>query len=80
MGVQQVRDATGVKFTHEQAVHAESGGYLSTGCLHGRHDYCQCDTGAAGTKIPGQCKFCALPCRCACHQERTHEGEHQDPV
>jgi hypothetical protein len=50
--------------------------YLSTGCLHGDltlpdgrtgHEYCQGDTGHAGTKQPGQCKFCAAPCRCDCH-------------
>lgn len=43
--------------------------YLSTGCLHGEHEYCQSDTGAAGTKIPAQCKFCKAPCGCACHHK-----------
>ncbi|MCX5209751.1 hypothetical protein OG689_10695 [Kitasatospora sp. NBC_00240] len=42
--------------------------YLSTGCLHGDHAYCRSDTGAAGTKTPAVCKFCAAPCVCVCHQ------------
>ena len=42
--------------------------YLSTGCLHGHHDYCQNHTGHSGTKTPAQCKFCAAPCTCGCHQ------------
>ncbi|MBB1252901.1 hypothetical protein H3146_05905 [Streptomyces sp. OF3] len=46
--------------------------YLSTGCLHGRHDYCQAMTGANGQKRPGQCKFAdehgCTPCVCPCHQ------------
>lgn len=46
--------------------------YLSTGCLHGMHAYCQSDTGAAGTKTPAQCKFCAAPCRCWCHSTCPH--------
>ncbi|MFF5473375.1 hypothetical protein [Streptomyces achromogenes] len=54
--------------------------YLSTGCLHGDlvlpdgrtgHQYCQGDTGQAGAKSPAQCKFCATPCVCPCHQEQT---------
>lgn len=48
--------------------------YLSTGCLHGEHEYCQNSTGAAGAKTPAECKFCKAPCRCACHQKR-HEGQ-----
>ena len=41
--------------------------YLSTGCLHGRHDYCQGTTGLAGKKRPGECKFCGAKCVCECH-------------
>lgn len=50
--------------------------YLSTGCLHGDvvlkdgrtgHEYCQGDTGHAGSKRPAECKFCAAPCTCLCH-------------
>ncbi|MFJ3699548.1 hypothetical protein ACIPW9_36400 [Streptomyces sp. NPDC090052] len=41
--------------------------YLSTGCLHGEHAYCQGETGQAGAKTPAQCKFCAAPCQCTCH-------------
>lgn len=49
---------------------AHPGGYLSTACLHGLHDYCNAYTGAAGTKIPAKCKFCGAACRCdapGCH-------------
>jgi hypothetical protein len=49
---------------------AHPDGYLSTACLHGLHDYCKAYTGAAGTKIPAQCKFCGAHCRCqhpGCH-------------
>lgn len=52
--------------------------YLSTGCgcqgdellADGRtgHEYCQGETGAAGLKKPGVCKFCKAPCVCPCHQ------------
>jgi hypothetical protein len=43
--------------------------YLSTGCLHGRHDYCQNKQGQAGPKRPGECKFCGAPCICPCHRK-----------
>lgn len=42
--------------------------YLSTGCLHGNHGYCQGTTGANGAKKPAECKFCAARCVCECHQ------------
>lgn len=42
--------------------------YLSTGCLHGNHTYCQNPTGQSGSKRPSECKFCAAPCTCECHQ------------
>jgi transcriptional regulator with XRE-family HTH domain len=50
--------------------------YLSTGCLHGDmmlpdgrtgHEYCQGDTGHAGSKRPAECKFCGTRCICGCH-------------
>lgn len=50
--------------------------YLSTGCLHGDmilpdgrtgHEYCQGDTGHAGSKRPAECKFCGTRCICDCH-------------
>lgn len=41
--------------------------YLSTGCLHGEHGYCQSNTGSQGQKIPAVCKFCRAPCMCSCH-------------
>lgn len=54
----------------DRAEEAETGHrYLSTGCLHGRHDYCQAMTGHAGAKRPAECKFCAARCICACHQD-----------
>ena len=43
--------------------------YLSTGCLHNDHAYCQAMTGLNGAKRPGECKFCQAPCRCFCHRE-----------
>lgn len=42
--------------------------YLSTGCLHGDHDYCKAMTGANGTKRPAQCKSCGAHCICRCHR------------
>ena len=41
--------------------------YLSTGCFHGNHDYCQSMTGLNGSKRPASCKFCSAPCQCFCH-------------
>jgi hypothetical protein len=54
---------------------AEAHRYLSTGCLHGEHGYCQANTGSNGTKIPATCKFCATPCTCPCHQQPTTTKE-----
>ncbi|WP_055563645.1 hypothetical protein [Streptomyces atriruber] len=47
--------------------------YLSTGCQHGDHEYCQTEARRYdGTvKIPGQCKFCQSLCICRCHSERA---------
>lgn len=45
--------------------------YLSTGCLHGDHAYCQGMTGGAGAKRPGECKGCAAGCVCRCHRGTT---------
>lgn len=42
--------------------------YLSTGCLAGRHDYCQAMTGQQGTKRGGHSKFSGAPCVCRCHR------------
>jgi hypothetical protein len=30
--------------------------YVSTACMHSRHDRCR-----------ERCKFCGMHCRCACH-------------
>ncbi len=43
--------------------------YLSTGCLHGRHDHCRSSVAIdGGPKEPGQCKFCSARCTCLCHE------------
>lgn len=44
--------------------------YLSTGCLHGNHKYCQGKEGLVSPKTPAVCKFCGSPCICPCHQEK----------
>lgn len=43
--------------------------YLSTGCLHGHHSYCQSSRGPAGDKTPATCKFCDARCVCPCHTQ-----------
>lgn len=42
--------------------------YLSTGCYHGDHEYCQSNTGLNGQKTPASCKFCGARCECPCHR------------
>ena len=49
------------------ACHLGHHAYLSTGCLHGDHDYCQSMTGLNGAKRPASCKKCSAPCQCFCH-------------
>ena len=49
--------------------------YLSTGCLHGEHDYWSSMTGMAGAKRPAQCKWCEAPCRCRCHTNGLDAAE-----
>ncbi len=41
--------------------------YLSTACLHGRHDYCNAMVGYQGVKRPAQCKWCSANCECPRH-------------
>ncbi len=48
--------------------------YLSTGCRHGDHAYCQSMTGLNGAKRPGECKHCQARCVCPCHQRATEEA------
>lgn len=45
--------------------------YLSTGCLHGDHEYCKKEARRYdGTeKVAACCKFCGAPCICTCHVE-----------
>ena len=45
--------------------------YLSTGCRHGEHGYCQSHTGLSGAKKPSVCKFCGAHCICGCHKEAS---------
>ncbi|MFH9426040.1 hypothetical protein [Streptomyces sp. NPDC017529] len=47
--------------------------YLSTGCLHGEHGYCQSHTGLCGAKTPAVCKWCKSPCQCLCHRAAPAE-------
>lgn len=49
----------------ESGVHV----YLSTGCYHNDHAYCQAMTGLNGAKRPASCKFCHAACQCPCHQQ-----------
>lgn len=53
------------RLAHRLGTHA----YLSTGCLHGNHDYCKSMTGLNGAKRPAECKQCRAKCICPCHQE-----------
>lgn len=56
------------------------GGYLSTSCLHGLHDYCQADAVLepgmvdARVKAPAKCKFCPAECICVCHNHVCPTG------
>jgi hypothetical protein len=59
----------------EQPAHV----YLSTGCLHGDHDYCKNPTGLAGAKRPGSCKHCGAKCQCPCHAAITPKVQSSDP-
>jgi hypothetical protein len=43
--------------------------YLSTGCYHKDHAYCQSMTGLNGAKRPASCKKCGARCICPCHQQ-----------
>ena len=45
--------------------------YLSTGCIHGDHDYCKSMTGLNGAKRPESCKGCGSRCICVCHEEEA---------
>jgi hypothetical protein len=47
--------------------------YLSTGCWHGDHDYCQSMTGLNGAKRPAECKKCRAKCICGCHTDQPKE-------
>ncbi len=63
--------------------------YLSTACLHGRHDYCAAPTvsrdgtwqtiGPSYSALLGEakqaaaCKFCGSRCRCRCHPDPDKE-------
>lgn len=39
--------------------------YVSTACLHGKHEHCRSVRAVDGTvKDPGTCKFCPAVCLC----------------
>jgi hypothetical protein len=57
------------RLTHQLGTHV----YLSTGCLHGQHGYCQGKTGKSGAKQPARCKFCKAACTCTCHTHHPKE-------
>ena len=63
---------------YEQA--SERHVYLSTGCLHGDHAYCQNHTGLSGAKRPASCKFCGVRCVCPCHQTATEQRRPDNPA
>lgn len=43
--------------------------YLSTACLHGKHEHCKAKVNLEGDpKDPACCKWCAEPCVCECHR------------
>lgn len=44
--------------------------YLSTACLHKRHNYCASQVGTQGDKRPARCKFCDARCICPCHADK----------
>lgn len=54
--------------------------YLSTGCLHGNHGYCQGKDGFVGPKMPAICKFCSAPCSCVCHAQKHNEESDNETV
>lgn len=57
----------------EPPVHDGTHHYLSTGCFHNDHKYCQSMTGLNGAKRPGRCKFCDASCQCRCHEGGTDD-------
>lgn len=49
--------------------------YWSTHCRHGNHEACSATELAPGVaRRPSQCKTCAAPCRCSCHQSGQCAG------
>lgn len=52
--------------------------YLSTGCYHDDHAYCQAMTGLNGAKRPGSCKHCGAKCQCPCHAVITPKVQGSD--
>lgn len=59
--------------TTPAAAYEPSHVYLSTGCLHGFHDYCSTAVRPdGGPKKPATCKFCDAVCVCACHRQPAH--------
>lgn len=71
-----VRAVEALNEEHPSAGHV----YLSTGCLHGEHAYCQSMTGQQGEKRPGRCKFCDARCTCSCHGETETETTTKEQI
>ncbi|MEU9703048.1 hypothetical protein [Streptomyces sp. NPDC047981] len=70
-----LRDKIRAALDEHQEQLAAAHHYLSTGCLHDQHAYCQGKSGQAGPKSPAQCKFCQAPCVCPCHTSGEQEGQ-----
>lgn len=71
---QRARDRHVAEEHAEPAPEATGHVYLSTGCLHGDHDYCKSMTGLNGSKRPGECKHCGAKCTCGCHATPAPAG------
>jgi len=65
MPVRQPDDPLAVVVVDDDGVHR----YLSTGCLHGDHEYCKVEARRydGSIKTAATCKFCGSPCVCWCH-------------
>lgn len=43
--------------------------YLSTACVHGRHEHCDAMVGSQGAKRPATCKWGGASCVCPRHRD-----------
>lgn len=77
------RESAGLRAAITQWLAEQQAGphvYLSTGCYHGRHDYCAAMTGMRGEKRPARCKWCEARCECDCHSCPTCSGPVRETV